>query len=67
MFKKGDVLIYLRDKRSGLHKVEIEQCSKTGKVKIFSSDMAFSYWVDGCNFRPATKEERLIRCRIDDK
>ena len=64
-FFKGQILVDMRDNKSGLHKVEIGTSHLTKCVKIFSSDMSHSYWVYSGYYRVADKEEIKAGHRID--
>ena len=55
IFEAGDVAVSV-DGESYLHKIELGT-SKEHCIKIFSHDMAHSYWVHDVNYRHATDEE----------
>lgn len=55
IFEAGDVAVSV-DGEPYLHKVELGT-SKAHCIKIFSHDMAHSYWVHDVNYRHATDEE----------
>lgn len=64
-FFKGQILVDMRDNKSGLHKVEIGTSPLTRCVKIFSSDMSHSYWVYSGYYRVADREEIAAGHRFD--
>lgn len=55
IFEAGDVAVSV-DGEPYLHKVELGT-SKAHCIKIFSHDMAHSYWVHDVNYRHATDAE----------
>ncbi|MCK4081356.1 hypothetical protein [Acinetobacter radioresistens] len=55
IFEAGDVAVSV-DGEPYLHKVELGTL-KAHCIKIFSHDMAHSYWVHDVNYRHATDEE----------
>lgn len=64
-FFEGQILVDMRDNKSGLHKVEIGTSPQTKCVKIFSPDMSHSYWVYSGYYRVAEKEEIAAGHRIE--
>lgn len=65
IFEAGDVAVSV-DGEPYLHKVELGT-SKAHCIKIFSHDMAHSYWVHDVNYRHATDEEIKAGKRLEVK
>ncbi len=65
IFEAGDVAVSA-DGEPYLHKVELGT-SKAHCIKIFSHDMAHSYWVHDVNYRHATDEEIKAGKRLEVK
>jgi hypothetical protein len=63
IFEAGDVAVSV-DGEPYLHKVELGT-SKAHCIKIFSHDMAHSYWVHDVNYRHATDEEIKAGKRLE--
>ncbi|MCJ0927878.1 hypothetical protein MTX11_07675 [Acinetobacter lwoffii] len=63
IFEAGDVAVSV-DGEPYLHKVELGT-SKAHCIKIFSHDMAHSYWVHDVNYRHATDAEIAAGKRLE--
>lgn len=63
IFEAGDVAVSV-DGEPYLHKVELGT-SKAHCIKIFSHDMAHSYWVHDVNYRHVTDEEIKAGKRLE--
>ena len=63
IFEAGDVAVSV-DGEPYLHKVELGT-SKAHCIKIFSHDMAHSYWVHDVNYRHATDAEIKADKRLE--
>lgn len=61
-FKVGDKVVNTEHKNSQVQKIELVE---ERRVKVFSTDMSFSYWAYNFQFRHATPEEIAAGHRID--
>lgn len=62
MFKVGDKVVNIEHRNSDVQKIELVE---EKRIKVFSKNMAFSYWVFKFQFRHATPEEIAAGHRID--
>ncbi|WP_336043649.1 hypothetical protein [Acinetobacter junii] len=62
MFKVGDSVVNIEHRNSDVQKIELVE---EKRIKVFSKNMAFSYWVFKFQFRHATLEEIAAGHRID--
>lgn len=56
IFESDDLVTSKKWVDASIHKIELVD-SEDRTLKIFSHDMAFSYWVDSRNYRHATDAE----------
>lgn len=61
-FKVGDKVVNTEHKNSQVQKIELVE---ERRIKVFSTDMSFSYWAYNFQFRHATPEEIAAGHRID--
>lgn len=66
IFESDDLVTSKKWVDSSIHKIELVD-SEDRTLKIFSHDMAFSYWVDSRNYRHATDEEIKAGKRLEVK
>ncbi len=64
MFKVGDKVVNIEHRNSDVQKIELVE---EKRIKVFSKNMAFSYWVFKFQFRHATAQEIAAGHRIDLK
>ena len=62
MFKVGDKVVNIEHINSDVQKIELVE---EKRIKVFSKNMAFSYWVFKFQFRHATAQEIASGHRID--
>ncbi|MDC5100975.1 hypothetical protein NRA35_14205 [Acinetobacter baumannii] len=62
-FKVGDKVVNTEHKNSQVQKIELVE---ERRIKVFSTDMSFSYWAYNFQFRHATPEEIAAGHRIDN-
>lgn len=62
MFKVGDKVVNIEHRNSDVQKIELVE---EKRIKVFSKNMAFSYWVFKFQFRHATAQEIAAGHRID--
>jgi len=63
MFKVGDKVVNIEHRNSDVQKIELVE---EKRIKVFSKNMAFSYWVFKFQFRHATAQEIALGHRIDN-
>ena len=63
MFKVGDSVVNIEHRNSDVQKIELVE---EKRIKVFSKNMAFSYWVFKFQFRHATPEEIKAGHRIEN-
>ncbi|MDC4974764.1 hypothetical protein OHW14_04745 [Acinetobacter baumannii] len=61
-FKVGDKVVNTEHKNSHVQKIELVE---ERRIKVFSTDMSFSYWAYNFQFRHATPQEIAAGHRID--
>lgn len=66
IFESDDLVASKKWVDGSIHKIELVD-SEDRTLKIFSHDMAFSYWVDSRNYRHATDEEIKAGKRLEVK
>jgi hypothetical protein len=66
IFESDDLVTSKKWVDGSIHKIELVD-SEDRTLKIFSHDMAFSYWVDSRNYRHATDEEIKAGKRLEVK
>lgn len=64
IFESDDLVTSKKWVDGSIHKIELVD-SEDRTLKIFSHDMAFSYWVDSRNYRHATDEEIKAGKRLE--
>lgn len=66
IFESDDLVTSKKWVDGSIHKIELVD-SEDRTLKIFSHDMAFSYWVDSRNYRHATDAEIKVGKRLEVK
>lgn len=66
IFESDDLVASKKWVDGSIHKIELVD-SEDRTLKIFSHDMAFSYWVDSRNYRHATDAEIKAGKRLEVK
>ncbi|MCK4077543.1 hypothetical protein [Acinetobacter radioresistens] len=66
IFESDDLVTSKKWVDGSIHKIELVD-SEDRTLKIFSHDMAFSYWVDSRNYRHATDGEIKAGKRLEVK
>ena len=66
IFESDDLVTSKKWVDGSIHKIELVD-SEDRTLKIFSHDMAFSYWVDSRNYRHATDKEMKAGKRLEVK
>ena len=66
IFESDDLVTSKKWVDGSIHKIKLVD-SEDRTLKIFSHDMAFSYWVDSRNYRHATDEEIKAGKRLEVK
>lgn len=64
IFESDDLVTSKKWVDGSIHKIELVD-SEDRTLKIFSHDMAFSYWVDSRNYRHATDAEIKAGKRLE--
>ena len=64
IFESDDLVTSKKWVDGSIHKIELVD-SEDRTLKIFSHDMAFSFWVDSRNYRHATDAEIKVGKRLE--